>query len=415
MPKKDYDWEGGATLEEHSKKKHSILATYFKQYLITRCKFPQQEKFRLAIVDGFSGAGLYSCGSLGSPLIFIQTLSETAAEINVSRAAQGMRPIHIECLLIANDYNKVAISQLQKNIAPFLVLANESPTNLRIETEFFNGKFESIYPDIKRRLIAAKCRNVLFNLDQCGYSHVTSSLIKDAISTWKSTEVILTFMIGSLLAYLSPDKAKSGVPLEREMQEQIDDLLVKNHLNKNQWLGKAERIAFECLKNCAPYVSPFSINNPNGWEYWLMHFASSYRARQVFNDVLHQDNASQAHFGRAGLNMLAYNPNDEGSLYLFDNESRRDAKEALYDDIPRFVAESGDAIQIQEFYAAAYNETPAHSDDIHEMIIENPDMEVLTDNGGQRRLANTIKPEDTLRLKSQKSMFFMFNNYDNNK
>ena len=58
--------------------------------------------------------------------------------------------------------------------------------------------------------------------------------------------------------------------------------------------------------------------------------------------------------------------------------------------------------------AAAYSETPAHSQDIHEMIIENTDMEVITEQGGKRRQAGTIKPTGTLRLKSQKSLFFMF-------
>lgn len=138
-----------------------------------------------------------------------------------------------------------------------------------------------------------------------------------------------------------------------------------------------------------------------------MHFATSYRARQVYNDVLHQCDA-QAHFGRSGLNMLSYNPAHEGQFYLFNTDSRQAAKEALFDDIPRFVAESGDVINMHDFYAAAYSETPAHSEDIHEMIIENNDIEVITETGGTRRKANTIKPTDTLKMKDQKSFIFMF-------
>lgn len=70
---------------------------------------------------------------------------------------------------------------------------------------------------------------------------------------------------------------------------------------------------------------------------------------------------------------------------------------------------------MEDFYAAAYSETPAHSDDIHEMIIENPDMEVITETGGQRRKSNTIKRTDTLKLTSQRSMFFMFPNFSDKK
>ncbi|MCF6210602.1 MAG: three-Cys-motif partner protein TcmP [Gammaproteobacteria bacterium] len=417
MTRKSYDWDGGAKLEEHTKKKHFILREYFREYLITRCQLPQQEKFRLAIVDGFTGAGLYKCGSFGSPMIFVNVLTKTANEINLHRLSQGMRLIIIECLLIFNDQDKFVIDQLRENIAPLFVTTKDDNENIYIETEFLNNSFEVIYPQIKQRLLSAKYHNVLFNLDQCGYSHVPSNIIRDIVNSWRSAEVLLTFMISSLLAYLSPQKEVSGVPLEAVVKGKIDSLLKNGGelLGKAQWLGEAEKIVYSHYKSCATYVSPFSINNPKGWRYWLMHFASSYRARQVYNNILHQDGESQAHFGRSGLHMLSYNSQNEGQLYLFNNSSRQSAKEALYNDIPRFVAESGDTLAMQDFYAAAYSETPAHSDDIHEMIIENPDMEVITESGGKRRQPNTVKAGDTLKLKSQKSMFFMFSGTSNGK
>ena len=417
MSKKIYDWEGGAKLEYHTKKKHAILRKYFRQYLITRCQLPQQEKFRLAIVDGFSGAGLYQCGSYGSPLIFVEVLINTTNEINLNRTSQNLRPIQIECLLLINDNDQSVIEKLRQNIAPFLVEAKDNNQHLHIQPEFFNDSFEVIYPEVKQRLLSAKCRNVLFNLDQCGYSLVTTNIIRDVISSWPSAEILLTFMIGSMLAFLSPKKGATGVPLEPEVKQKIDALLNdgNNLIGKNEWLGEAEKIAYTHLKDCATYVSPFSINNPNGWRYWLMHFANSYRARQVYNNILHEDEASQAHYGGSGLKMLSFDPQNEGKLYLFDGDSRESAKEALYDDIPRFVAESGDTLVLQVFYAAAYSETPAHSDDIHEMIIENPDMEVITESGGNRRLPHTIKASDTLKLKSQRSMIFMFSDLSDKK
>jgi three-Cys-motif partner protein len=90
MVRKNLDWEGGAELEDHTKKKHDVLRRYFRQYLIIRCQLPQQEKFRLAIVDGFSGAELYKCGNFGSPLIFVDVLINTANEINLNRTVAGV-------------------------------------------------------------------------------------------------------------------------------------------------------------------------------------------------------------------------------------------------------------------------------------------------------------------------------------
>jgi hypothetical protein len=55
MVEKQYAWEDGATLEEHSKRKHKIVREYFARYLTVRCQLPMQSKFRVAIVDGFAG------------------------------------------------------------------------------------------------------------------------------------------------------------------------------------------------------------------------------------------------------------------------------------------------------------------------------------------------------------------------
>ena len=180
-------------------------------------------------------------------------------------------------------------------------------------------------------------------------------------------------------------------------------------MSNNDWLGAAERLVFASFRNCATYVSPFSINNPDGWRYWLIHFANNYRARQEYNNVLHQNSSMQAHFGRSGLHMLSFDPADEANaLYLFDVSGRIEAGKQLFEDIPRLLTDFGDAIGVGEFYGSIYNMTPAHMDDVHAAIIGNPDLEVITEYGGERRKANTIGPSDTLRMKRQRSFFPMF-------
>lgn len=122
-------------------------------------------------------------------------------------------------------------------------------------------------------------------------------------------------------------------------------------MNKGAWLGAAERLVFGAFQSCAQYVSPFSINNPNGWRYWLIHFANAYRARQEYNDILHRNSTAQAHFGRSGLHMLSYDPaHASATLYLFDVSGRKEAQEQLSDDIPRLVMEFGDAISVGTLY-----------------------------------------------------------------
>lgn len=101
--------------------------------------------------------------------------------------------------------------------------------------------------------------------------------------------------------------------------------------------------------------------------------------------------------------MLSYDPQEEGSLYLFRDSDRSVAIQQLYEDIPRAIANQGDAIEMGDFYQGIYNQTPSHSDDIHKAIIENPDLTVITPNGGERRVANTIRLGDVLKLKPQRS------------
>lgn len=410
MAQKLYDWDTGVELLRHTEQKHIVLREYFRAYLRTRCKLPKREKFRLAVVDAFAGGGLYKNGEFGSPLIFIDVLRQTAIEINLERATGGMKPLLIECLLILNDDNKDAYRHFMANVAPHLLKTEEIKDHLQITLVDRNQNFEKLYPEIKEMLLANKITNVFFNLDQCGYAQVPAPIIRDIMTSWRSAEIILTFAIDSLLTYLSPEKEKSGVPLAPEVREKVDAILENGDklYNKQEWLGEAEKIVFSYLKDCASFVSPFSINNPDGWQYWLMHFATNYRARQVYNDVLHAQDATQAHFGRAGLNMLSYDPSVEGQTYLFDFDSRKRSIEDLQDDIPRMVSRFGDAISLLEFYGQAYSETPAHSDDIHETIISNPDLEVVTEMGGKRRAAGQIQPSDTLVLRSQKSFSFTF-------
>jgi three-Cys-motif partner protein len=109
-----YSWEAGVELEEHTRCKHKILREYFARYLAVRCALPQQTKFRLAIVEAFAGGGRYKCGSPGSPLIFIEGLRAAVEGFNITRNAQGMAPLDIECFLIFNDEEPGTIRDSQK-------------------------------------------------------------------------------------------------------------------------------------------------------------------------------------------------------------------------------------------------------------------------------------------------------------
>jgi three-Cys-motif partner protein len=410
MVEKAYAWASGATLEEHSRRKHKILAEYFAQYLGVRCQLPQQERFRLAVVDGFAGGGRYACGTPGSPLIFIEGLRRSVDTINTQRAAQGFGLIEMECLLVLNDHNADAMASLRGNVAPLQAEIAQNVPRLHLKVEYLNDTFEVAYPRIKALLEQGRYRNVIVNLDQCGHSHVERTTLLDVMRSNPSVEIFYTFAIEALLSFLQKsDPVQLAAQLRPFDIEPRDLRGLDGAMSKSNWLGAAERLVFETFRTCAPFVSPFSINNPGGWRYWLIHFANVYRARQVYNNVLHQNSTAQAHFGRSGLNMLSYDPADDaGSLYLFDLSGREQARSQLLNDIPRLISETGDVIGVGDFYEGIYNATPAHADDVHRAIMDNPDIEVITPAGGERRSAGMIGVNDVLKLKRQKSFFPMF-------
>jgi three-Cys-motif partner protein len=137
MVEKAYSWATGAVLEEHSRRKLKVVREYFARYLAVRCQLPQQSRFRLAIIDGFSGAGVYKCGTPCSPIIFIQELRAATEAFNLKRVSERMAPLDIECLLILNDYDRDAVNILKGHVAPLEADIKQNVPKLHLARRIF--------------------------------------------------------------------------------------------------------------------------------------------------------------------------------------------------------------------------------------------------------------------------------------
>lgn len=407
MARKNIDWSGGAILPLHSKAKLTVLERYFAEYLRVRCRNPFQPRFVLTVVDGFCGAGIYNNGEHGSPIIFLDTLRKVCEEINIYRRNENLREISIECLFIFNDKDRSVIETLNSNLQPFIASCNATQ-NLVVAVEKMSVDFQSDYYKINQILERSRItKNVLFNLDQCGYSLVEPKLIRDLLTRYRSAEAILTFSIQSLLSYLPSQASLRNKILEKFEVDvtKLDD--IEELTGKSEKKGSIERLVFEAFKGCAPYVSPFAINNPEGWRYWLMHFSNQYKARQVYNDLLHEIPNVQGHIGRSGLRMLQYDSDFEISEYLFRGADRKSALSQLMADIPKSVAEFGGAVSVNDFIESICNETPAHSKDILNALVKNPELQVITENGKPRRSIAGVKRTDHIEMEKQRSFHHM--------
>jgi len=369
---------------------------------------PLNRKFKIAIVDGLAGGGSYKCGTSGSPLVFLEELSRFIEETTLWRKDQNLPELEIECLFIVNDTSPEARERLYPLLTSW-ELQNAGQSRLSVSIIRMEKAFSEAYPEIKARIQTDRHSNVLFNLDPCGYTQVGFEIIQDIMCSFKSPEVFYTFMIGALFNYASWKNPQKTQNLIRDFGVQQEVFFEdQSFRTKDEWLGAVERILHTELRTVANFVSPFAINQERnqGYNYWLLHFSKSHRAREVYNDVLHQNAGGQAHFGKSGLKMLEYTANETGvRKFDFGADFRTESKFALHTDLPAIIHEFGDVIPIELLKASIYNDTAVHPEELSAVMIENQDIEVLTPAGSKRRVATAIKDTDLVRVTTQKHLF----------
>ena len=116
----------------------------------------------------------------------MEELKRAVEEVNMQRKAQDLGVIKVECLLIINDKSRDAIELLKKDVEPLQVDITRTCSDLHVRVEYLNELFEDAYPKIKELLNQGRFRNVLFNLDQYGDSHVKKSTILDIMRSYPS-------------------------------------------------------------------------------------------------------------------------------------------------------------------------------------------------------------------------------------
>src|SRR6266496_4968423 len=85
-----FDWSSWQTklpsLENHSQAKLDVLRTYVEDYIQILCTGnPGQDRFRLTLVDGFAGGGIYDGEKLGSPFVLLKAVKVAEARLNETR------------------------------------------------------------------------------------------------------------------------------------------------------------------------------------------------------------------------------------------------------------------------------------------------------------------------------------------
>ena len=163
-------------------------------------------------------------------------------------------------------------------------------------------------------LAAGRYRNVVFNLDQCGHSHVgrqTQSRSCEPIRRLKSSTPSRSRRRSPSFRSPSRSSARPATPSRVGPTQLGIERDMRRAPGSDRRTDRLERTG------PARPISPFSLTIRTV-ALLADPFANVYRARQVYNNVLH-DNSSMQPFRGSGLNMLSYDPRHyDGALYLFD-------------------------------------------------------------------------------------------------
>jgi len=419
---KGYSWSVNCklpTIEDHSLAKHEILRAYVINYLRILAQNPHSEGIRVTLVDGFAGGGRYQtpAGNIvgGSPLILLDALKEARTLVALDRQQRGIRkPYLIDAHVHLVEENVDTCAHLREVIAE-TPNACASNTVVTIHHGDFNRKLPDILVDIQSR--QKKNGRSVFILDQYGWSQVNLESVRRIFSALPFAEVFLTWMIDSLINFLS-DKMldKLNPALQRAglgsalTAEQL--LAIKNREpgadGDLTWRRAIQSIMTEQIRSVsgAIYCTPFYIvprNSRRG--YWLLHLAQHLRANEEMKRI-HWENNNLHHPGGPGFNMLGFIGN-KGQLAFdnrFDEHASRITLAALQNDIPRRISKMRTPVLFGELVQLTANETPARLQQLQEAVFslaKERELIVRTKTGTMRRSAQSLAADDTIELPTQ--------------
>ena len=224
QPEELFDWSSWQTklpsLAKHSQAKLDVLRTYIEDYIQILCTGnPGQDRFRLTLVDGFAGGGIYEGGLFGSPFILLQAVQVAEARLNETRTKR----ITIDCHFYFVEKSAPAADCLEHQLKQS-IHGHQLGKSIFLIRDTFEKAQERIVAESRQRFSRGGSR-VIFFLDQCGYTDAPPPLLR-AISERLNlkAEFIVNLAIDWLTAYVRSEstlrKIFPGLGLEQVLPVQ---------------------------------------------------------------------------------------------------------------------------------------------------------------------------------------------------
>jgi three-Cys-motif partner protein len=398
---------------KHSLAKLRLIRHYLQSYFQTITANRSMTRQRVTFVDGFCGGGSYNHGGAavsGTPLLLLQVVEEARELLNVGRT----KPLEIDAQFHFIDNDPAAIETLKAKL-----VAEGYLTRLGADIHLARSTFADAYENVKSSISARTRGGVgrsVFVLDQKGYTDAPLVLIRDILSSFSGSEVILTFAVGWLIDYLSnsPQTLKRVAPLN------ITDSQVREYLHlKGEKGGRImiQRLLLQHLRQetGATFLSPFFIRSDEAnKDLWVVHLSKHVTARNVMVQSHWETKNHSWHPGQGGLEILGFDPKldpDAMPDFWFGEAEQKVMHERLAEDVLRRLRDqfADKRISYLGFITAVANETPARMADfdlVAKSLVSRRELRIAAPEGSLRR---AIRPDrhDFIELNPQSSFHFM--------
>jgi len=422
-----YAWHVGSPppkIDPHSLVKHQLVSDYLARYIQVLMSNYLIDKLTLSIVDGFAGGGEYLAedGSQfhdGSPLIALKTVQEAEVALNVGRD----KPRKVDAKFyfvekLASNFGYLD-ALLGTRLAPGRV-----GKDVVLLKQAFQDAIGPVIADIASR---AGGERAIFLLDQYAYDQVPGPLLRTIFSQVKGAEVILTFNVDSLIAFLS-DKDQCRAKLQQiGLDRYIDWRTLESLKNSGPaaWRSAIQRNLARGLveESGARHHTIFYITpaGSTSWTYWLVHLSNSFKARDVMMELHWQQANHFSHYLEPDIFTLGYRTKDDeeatrqngldlGHAFQFDAIASNRCKSGLSEKLVPLIFDSSQPLPFSQLLDNLGSSTPATADMIRSALdpaIRSGDLSARSRDGKTRTKGSSLHSGDVLAASAQRPFFFV--------
>ena len=393
-------------IEEHSKAKLTVLRRYLRAYFDRLSVNRSRDEFRLDLIDGFSGGGVFTDGGdggrivSGTPLIMIEESEAAQERLNRDRS----KPLRFDFKYYFTDADRHHADHLRTALNERGRMDDE---RIVIRNSRFEDEAGAIIAEVRRR--QPQAGRALFLLDQTGFSQVGLKLVARILRELRTAEVILTFAADALINHLAatPAYVKAVAPLDLTETRIRELIRLKNDAGGR---ALAQRALRDHIRNTtgATYDTPFFIRPEQSRRaLWFLHLSRHPTARDVMIQHHWDVSGTFEHYGSGDFEMLGWDAlrsSETLRLFRFEELEARQMREQLLCAMPAelHALVGKQPVTVQTMRHVLANRTAARFADLDDTVLElarAKEIDILNAGGKPRsRTVRRLRSDDRIAM-----------------